>query len=163
MKCCVSTRQMSGHGRTETFKLDPDYSTDAGTGLLSPISYKHWDAEFNVGKIICIHIAGAPLQRGVVVKWFYIPPLQRGVVLHPATAARCGFTAHHRREAWYYSPPPQRGVVLHPATAARCGITARHRSEAWFYSSLSRRNAFVGDTCTLPSTLLVYIYDNSTT
>ena len=88
---------------------------------------------------------------------------QRGVVLQPVTAARCGFTSRHRSEAWYYSPSPQRGVVLQPATAERHGITARHRSEVWFYNSLSRRNAFVGDTCTLPSTLLVYIYDNSTT
>jgi len=107
MKCCVSTRQMSGHGRTETLKLDPDYSTDAGTGLLSPISYKHWYAEFNVGKIICIHIAGAPLQQGVVVKWFHSPSPQRGVVLQPATAARCGFTARHCSEAWFHSPSLQ--------------------------------------------------------
>jgi len=30
---------MSRHGRTVTFEPDPDYSPDAGTGLLSPISY----------------------------------------------------------------------------------------------------------------------------
>ena len=34
-----------------TFEHDPDYSPDAGTGLLSPISYKRWYAEFYVGKI----------------------------------------------------------------------------------------------------------------
>ena len=65
MKCCVSTRQMSEHGRTETFKLDPDYSTDAGTGLLSPISYKHWYAEFNVGKIRHLRIGRC------TDAWFY--------------------------------------------------------------------------------------------
>jgi len=32
---------MSRHGRTDlTFEPDPDHSLDAGTGLLSPISYR---------------------------------------------------------------------------------------------------------------------------
>ena len=38
----VACRQISGHGRTDYLlspKPDPDYSPDAGTGLLSPISY----------------------------------------------------------------------------------------------------------------------------
>jgi len=36
-----------------TFEPDPDYSPDAGTGLLSPISYKRWYryAELYIGKI----------------------------------------------------------------------------------------------------------------
>jgi len=34
-----------------TFESDPDYSPDAGTGLLSSISYKRCYAEFYVGKI----------------------------------------------------------------------------------------------------------------
>jgi len=38
-------------------------SSDAGTGLLSPISYKRWYAEFYVGKI--------PRMRCVVLKWLY--------------------------------------------------------------------------------------------
>jgi len=42
-----------------TFEPDPDYSLDAGTGLLTPISYKHWYAEFYVGTILCIRIGEA--------------------------------------------------------------------------------------------------------
>ena len=41
---------------------DLDYSPDAGTGLLSPISHKRCYAEFYVGKIPRIRIAGPPLQ-----------------------------------------------------------------------------------------------------
>jgi len=39
-----------------TFVPDPDYSPDAGTGLLSPISYKRCYAEFYAGKIPRIRI-----------------------------------------------------------------------------------------------------------
>jgi len=46
--------QISGHGRTE--EPDPDYSLDAGIGLLSLLLYKCWYAEFYVGKIRYIHI-----------------------------------------------------------------------------------------------------------
>ena len=35
----------------ELIEPDPNYSPDAGTGLLSPISYKRWYAEFYVGKV----------------------------------------------------------------------------------------------------------------
>jgi len=52
-------------------ELDPDYSPDAGTGLLSPISYNRCYAEFYVRKIPRIRIGGPALQRGVVFKWFY--------------------------------------------------------------------------------------------
>jgi len=53
----VAYRQMSGHGRTDYFWADPDYSPDAGTGLLSAISYKRCNAEFYyVGKIPRIRI-----------------------------------------------------------------------------------------------------------
>ena len=38
MKCCVSTDVGTGTNWL-TFEPDPDYSPDAGTGLLSPISY----------------------------------------------------------------------------------------------------------------------------
>jgi len=37
--------------RVDRYQADLDYSSDAGTGLLSPISYKRWYAEFYVGKI----------------------------------------------------------------------------------------------------------------
>jgi len=43
------------------------------------ISAATWN--FMSGKIPRIHIGGPPLQRGVILKWFYGPPLQRGVLL----------------------------------------------------------------------------------
>ena len=45
----VACRQMSGHGAWRnwlTFEPDPDYSPDAGTGLLSSTSYKRCNADF---------------------------------------------------------------------------------------------------------------------
>ena len=39
MKCCVST-DVGTWTNWLTFEPDPDHSPDAGTGLLSPISYK---------------------------------------------------------------------------------------------------------------------------
>ena len=54
-----------------SFEPNPDYSEDAGTWLLSQISYKHCYEEFYVGKIPRIRIGGPVLQRGVVFKWFY--------------------------------------------------------------------------------------------
>jgi len=56
MKCCVST-DVGTWTNWLTFEPDPDYSPDTGTGLLAPISYKRWNAEFYyVGKIPRIHI-----------------------------------------------------------------------------------------------------------
>ena len=55
MKCCVST-DVGTWTNWLTFESDPDYSPDAGTGLLSPISYKRWYVEFYVGKIRRIRI-----------------------------------------------------------------------------------------------------------
>ena len=55
-----------------------DYSLDAGTGLLSLLSYKCWYAEFYVRKIGRIRIGqcsdafyGWLLQRSVVLQWFH--------------------------------------------------------------------------------------------
>jgi len=56
MKCCVSTDVGTWTNRL-TFEPDPDYSPDIGTGLLSPLSYKRWYAEFSVGKIDVIYVA----------------------------------------------------------------------------------------------------------
>ena len=51
MKCCVST-DVGTCTNLFTFEPDRDYSPDAGTGLLSPIPYKHCYAEFYyVGKM----------------------------------------------------------------------------------------------------------------
>ena len=84
MKCCVST-DVGTWTNWLTFEHDPDHRPDAGTGLLSPISYRLYGtlqpclgcqraaryAEFYVGKIPPIPIGGAPLERAVVLKWFY--------------------------------------------------------------------------------------------
>jgi len=77
MKCCVSTDVGIW---TKWLTFEPDHSSDAGTGLLSPLSYKECYAEFYVGKIRRIRI-GRCMQRDVVLKWFYGLPLQRRVVL----------------------------------------------------------------------------------
>jgi len=55
MKCCVLT-DVGTWTNWLTFQPDPDHSPDARTRLLSPLSYKQWDAEFYVGKIqrVCI-------------------------------------------------------------------------------------------------------------
>jgi len=50
MKCCVST-DVGTWTNWLTFEPDPDHSPDAGTGLLSPISYKRCYAELYVRKI----------------------------------------------------------------------------------------------------------------
>ena len=55
MKCCVST-DVGTWTNWLAFEPDPDYSPDAGTGLLSPLSYKRWYTEFYVGKIRRIRI-----------------------------------------------------------------------------------------------------------
>jgi len=55
MKCCVST-DVGTWTNWLTFEPNPDYSPDARTGLLSPLSYKRWYAEFYVGKIRRIRI-----------------------------------------------------------------------------------------------------------
>ena len=63
MKSCAST-DVGTWTNWLTFEPDPDYSPDAGTGLLSPISYKRCYAEFYVGKI--------PLAaRRYSKPWFY--------------------------------------------------------------------------------------------
>jgi len=74
MKCCVST-DVGTWTNWLTFESDPDYSPDAGTGLLSPISFKHCYVEFYVGENLT----------------FTYWPLQRGVVLQPTAAAQRGF------------------------------------------------------------------------
>jgi len=70
VKCCVST-DVGTWTNWMTFEPDPDYSPDAGTGLLSPMSYKRCYAEFYVGKIPRIRIGCPSLQRRLVLQWFY--------------------------------------------------------------------------------------------
>jgi len=46
------------------FEPDPDYSPDAGTGLLSPISYKRCYMEFYVGTTYTYWRPAAAARRG---------------------------------------------------------------------------------------------------
>jgi len=84
MKCCMST-DIGTWTNWLTFEPDPDYCPDAGTRLLSPISYRLRNfaalsrlpescaatQNFTSGKIPRIRIGGTPLERAVVLKWFY--------------------------------------------------------------------------------------------
>ena len=63
MKCCVLT-DVGTWTYWLTFEPDPDYSSNAETGSLSLRSYTYW-----------------PLQQGLVLQWFYGPPLLWRVVL----------------------------------------------------------------------------------
>ena len=68
MKCCVST-DVGTWTNWLTFESDPDYSPDAGTGLLSPISYA-LQREILLRRE---NLTYRSLQRRVVLKWFYLP------------------------------------------------------------------------------------------
>ena len=70
MKCCVSTDVGLN------FEPDPDYSPDTETRLLSLISYKHWYAEFFVGKIPHTRIGNVVFGASRGFKWFYSPRRQ---------------------------------------------------------------------------------------
>ena len=71
MKCCMLT-DVGTWTYWLTFEPDPDYSPDAGTGLLSPISYKRCNTEFYYDwKIQHIRIGRLSLQRGMVLNGFY--------------------------------------------------------------------------------------------
>ena len=65
---CVST-DVGTWSNLLTFDPDPDYSPDAGTGLLSPLSYKSWYAEFYVGENPTYTYW--PLRRRMVLQWLY--------------------------------------------------------------------------------------------
>ena len=81
MKCCMSTDVGTWTNRL-TFEPDPDYSLDAGTGLLSPISYKRCYAEFYyVWKIPRIRIGNPSLQRGMVRINGFIYPSHRHTIV----------------------------------------------------------------------------------
>ena len=75
MKCCMST-DIGTWTNWLTFEPDPDYSPDAGTRLLSPILYA-----LQCGILLYrVNPTYRYLAHGL--KWFYGPPLQRRVVLH---------------------------------------------------------------------------------
>jgi len=71
MKCCVST-DVGTWTNWLTFEPDPDYSPDAGTGLLSPIQYA-LQRGILLRRENPTYWRGRSLQRGVVLKWFYSP------------------------------------------------------------------------------------------
>jgi len=62
MKCSVST-DVGTWTNWLTFEPGPDYSVDAGTGLLSPILYKCCYTEFYIGEN---PVGGALLERAMV-------------------------------------------------------------------------------------------------
>jgi len=74
MKCCVST-DVGTWTNWLTFVSDPepDYSPDAGTGLISPISYALQRGILLRRENPTICIGRPSLQRRVVLKWFYSP------------------------------------------------------------------------------------------
>jgi len=83
MKCCVSTDVGTWTNRLN-FEPDPDYSPNAGTGLLSPLSYALQAEFYYVGKIPRIGIGRSSLQRCVVFSF--------KMVLQLTAAATRGFT-----------------------------------------------------------------------
>jgi len=84
MKCCLST-DVGTLTNLLTFEPDPDYKPDAGTGLLSPISYRLRNfaalsrlpascaatRNFTLGKSHVYVFGCTPLERAVVLTWFY--------------------------------------------------------------------------------------------
>ena len=72
MKCCEST-DVGTWTNWLTFEPDPNYSPDAGTGLLCPISYKRARVRGILRREnpTYTYWRGLPLQRRVVLKWFY--------------------------------------------------------------------------------------------
>jgi len=83
MKCCVSTDVGTWTNRLNS-EPDPDYSPNAGTGLLSPLSYALQAEFYYVGKIPRIGIGRSSLQRCVVFSF--------KMVLQLTAAATRGFT-----------------------------------------------------------------------
>jgi len=78
MKCCVST-DVGTWTNLLTFEPDPDYSPDAGTGLLSPISYKRcYTRNFTSGKSDVLVLAAAAM-RGFKMVLFTEPVSRRNI------------------------------------------------------------------------------------
>jgi len=65
MKCCVST-DVGTWTNCLNFEPDPDYTLDAGTGLLSPIKTLLRGILRRENPI-----GGATIEGVVVLKWFY--------------------------------------------------------------------------------------------
>jgi len=104
MKCCVST-DVGTWTNWLTLEPDPDYSPDAGTGLLSPISYA-----LQRGILLrrenpaYAYWHDRSLQRGVVLKWFYSPravgtPLSEVRVLYRVPSSL--FSNYHNKTGWW--------------------------------------------------------------
>ena len=83
MECCVST-DVGTWTNWFIFEPDPDYSPDAGTGLLSPQSYKRWYAALYAGKIRRMRIgrcSDACFYNGFI-HWAVETPLSNVHALH---------------------------------------------------------------------------------
>ena len=93
----VACRQMLFLMNWFTFEPDPDYSLDAGTGLLSPLSYKCWYAEFYFGKSD-VYVLVAVSRRGFKM------------VLRPTAAATRDF---YSLSQWAVETPLSKLHVLH--------------------------------------------------
>ena len=82
MKYCVST-DVGTWTNWLTFELDPDHSPDAGTGLLSPISYRLR----NFAALPRLPVSCAAMRNFYVrvnrtyTYWQRVPPLEQAVVL----------------------------------------------------------------------------------
>ena len=142
----VACRQLLGHGRTELLspirimvRMPGPYCSlryhigytelcSLAIGCQPAACY----AEFYVGKIPHIRIGGAPLERAVVLKWFYSLLLLLVCV---------SFVINHNWSATKQRPHPQ-------------SVAEISRHSVLFYS-LSRRKTFVGGKCALPSVILV--------
>ena len=77
MKCCVSTDVWTWTNGL-TFEPDPDYSPDAGTGLLSPLSYERWYTRnlFTSGKSD-VYVLATAATRGFTMVLFTEPVNRR--------------------------------------------------------------------------------------
>ena len=75
VQCTIRQKQSKTVKRQSTFEPDPDYSPDAGTGLLSPISYA-LQRGILLRRENPTYRYWAPVAtatRRVVLKWFYSP------------------------------------------------------------------------------------------
>ena len=68
-----------------TFEPDADYSPDAGTALLSPISFKHCYTEFYVGKSD-VYVLAAAARRGFNMVLFTEPVSRRNTFVRGTCA-----------------------------------------------------------------------------
>jgi len=95
MKCCVST-DVATWTNWLTFEPDPDYSSDTGTGLLSPIAYSlQCRILLRRKNPYWAHIAATMLG-------FESYALQRGILLQPGKSNVLVLGARRSSDAWFW-------------------------------------------------------------